>query len=139
MRFRFHTIAAALSVAVGFASTGAIDAVAARPPEAAPVRISGPPIGIHVQPYRKVNEHSHEIWEGVRVVRDSKRRPLHRRDNNGRWRHYHFRVGYDVIVQVNGMPVSSARDVLSETRHGWNELYIYDIKTRVLARYKVKL
>lgn len=100
---------------------------------------SGPAIGINVSYYYEANHQTHEIFEGVRVVRDNSRRSLYRRDASGQRRRYQFRVGSDVIMRVNSGHVESASDVLRNTRTGWNELLIYDRATGRIGTYEVWL
>lgn len=99
-----------------------------------------PQIGIHVRNVRWQRPRQ-QIIDGALVTRDTLRRPLYRLDQNGRRRpqRFHFRVGHDVIIRVNGQHVRTANDIRMDTRVGWNTLLIWDDARGTLSEYDVQL
>lgn len=98
----------------------------------------GPSIGISVDNYYGVRiDGSHR--EGVRVRGWNQRNRPYQVMNNGNRKYFSFRLGQDVILEVNGDRVSTSDDVLEATHHGRNELKIYDMKTRRLDYYQIDL
>ena len=99
---------------------------------------NGPPIGINVRDYHRVTTPT-VSYQGVLVVQDRSRRWLWTGNGMGGWRRVHFELGRDVIVLVNGSNVGTSRDVLANTRPGWNELDIYEYRTGHVTKYWVQL
>ena len=97
-----------------------------------------PRIGIAVQPFRLNTPLG--VIQGVRVTQDLRRRPLYAPNPYGDgWRRYRFRVGHDVILEVNGNPVRTREDVNRFTQTDANTLRIWDSKTGVSGVYTVYL
>ncbi len=102
-----------------------------------PVRV--PEIGIRVKHHREVNHRERWIVEGWRVVRDFNRRPLYRQNSKGQRKKYYFRVGHDVIMNINGRRVSETANLSRFLRDGWNDLDIWDGATRRAGIFKIEL
>ncbi len=122
-----------VAVAFSLMQVGLVMALATEP---CPVP-NGPSLGISAESFR-TNTPLGKI-EGVRVIKDSKRRSLYKRNTNGGWQRYKFRPRYDVILSVNGSAVYSPTNVRSTTQLEWNTLRIWDRKTGTTANCKIYL
>src|SRR5581483_8434120 len=98
---------------------------------------SNPALGIIAQSYRANTPLG--LIEGVEVTSDRYGRPLFARTPSGGWQRLRFRVGWDVILEVNGVPVRSVADLRASTQLGWNTLRIWDRATGITDEYWMHL
>jgi hypothetical protein len=96
-----------------------------------------PRLGIHVNEFRMNTPNG--IIRGVRVVSDEMGKYLYREDGEGRRMRFNFRVGYDVILEINGDEVRNVNDLRGGANPGWNTLRIWDRQTGRTAEYEIKL
>jgi hypothetical protein len=134
MKIRFlRTLAVVLAV-VGFGV--AADSASAQQSRPAPIGVQAR-LGVQASPFRLSTPNG--LIEGARVTSDSARRVLYHTDSNGTRRQMRFRVGYDVILSVNGNSVRNSQDVLNHLTFGWNTLEIWDRYTGITGSYEVNI
>ncbi|MEL6896979.1 MAG: hypothetical protein AAFP90_12810 [Planctomycetota bacterium] len=103
---------------------------------AAPFPMQGPRVGIHV--VKSSVQLDGDTYAGALVTSWNRQNRPYRYQNNGR-RYYDFRIGYDVILLVNGKRSRSANEILRNTRTGQNKMLIYDRRTRTIDTYYIDL
>lgn len=94
-----------------------------------------PVLGVYLMPVTLPVPGGHV--QGLKVTSVYRHRPLYGQDAFGTQREYRFRSGADIILGINGSPVSQIADVRATLTFGWNTLSIWDSQTHAFGQYQI--